>query len=81
MIYKCSIIDRGGGMKWADPDGAVVRVQAEKVREMADNAHVIDVDGGGVNSLVIASYPGRWHIIQVAGYTPEKGLFCVIVDL
>lgn len=47
MIYKCSFIDRGGNMEWADPDGAVVRVQAEKVREMADNAHAIDVDGGG----------------------------------
>lgn len=81
MIYKCSFIDRGGDMEWADPVGAVVRVRAEKVREMADNAHAVDVDGGGVNSLVIASYPGYWHILQVAGYTPEKGLFCVIVDL
>ena len=81
MIYKCNFIDRGGSMVWADPNGAVVRVQDEKVREMADNVHALNVDGGGVNSLVIASYPGHWHILQVAGYTPEKGLFCVIVDL
>lgn len=78
-LMTASIIQRsygeGGNIPRVYHEDACARVTAAEVKENADNASVIDVEG--VNHLVITVYSDHWHIESVSGYTPEKGTFTI----
>ena len=34
----------------------------------------------GVNHICIDNHDGKFYIFQVSGHTPEKGIFCYLLD-
>ena len=74
--YTATIIQHGegGNIPWEDPITGNAYVTVAEIEANADNALVM-TNRVGVNHLVIAVYPDRWHIMQVCGYDPGKGLF------
>lgn len=70
-----SIIDHSGGTNapWVDPTNCNAYLTPEEIKANADNAEVIYEEGA--NHLVISVYADRWHVEQVSGYTPDRGMF------
>ena len=74
-ILTASIVvhGTGGNVPWIDPINCCAFLYPAEIDANADNPEVIRQDG--VNHLVISVYPDHWHVSQVGGYTPDRGMY------
>ena len=74
-LFTASVIvhDEAGNVPYVDPTNCCTHLYAAEVEANADNPEVMQEPG--VNHLVIAVYRDHWHIVQVGGYTPDRGMY------
>lgn len=75
-LFTASIIvhDEQGNVPYVDHTNENAYLYFDEIEANADNAEVMAQEPG-VNHLVIAVYRDHWHIVQVCGYTPDRGVY------
>jgi hypothetical protein len=74
-VFPVAIIvhDEAGNVPYVDPVNCCAYLYVSEIAANADNPEAMQEPG--VNHLVIAIYRDHWHIAQVGGYTPERGMY------
>lgn len=74
-LFTASVIvhDEAGNVPYVDPTNCNAYLYFDEIEANTDNPEVMREPG--VNHLVIAVYRDHWHIVQVGGYTPERGMY------
>lgn len=75
-LFTASIIVRDvqGNVPYVDRTNCNAYLYFDEIKANADNPEVMQQEPG-VNHLVIEIFRKHWHIIQVNGYTPDRGLY------
>ena len=72
----CSIDDG----RTADPRNGDQYTTAREIYTKAPKAAARKATRQGVNGLSIKTTGNRFYIFQISGYTPERGLFCDLLN-
>ena len=74
-LFTASVIvcDDAGNAPYVDPASGNAYLYRCDIEAHVDNPEAVQEPGA--NHLVVAVYRDHWHIVQVGGYTPERGMY------
>lgn len=74
-LFTASVIvhDEAGNVPYVEKTNGNAYLYYDEIKANADNPEAVQEPGA--NHLVIAVYRDHWHIAQVGGYTPERGMY------
>ena len=79
MIFDYYIEANTNGRK-TDPKTNTALITHREIWKKAPKAAARKATAQGVNGISIDETNGKFYIFQVSGYTPERGIFCDILN-
>lgn len=79
-MFDMPIICHSNGDRWRDCRNGDSYTTAREIWSKAPRAAARKATAEGVNGISIDETGGLFYIFQISGYTPDRGMFCDLLN-
>ena len=79
-MFDMPIICHSNGDRWTDCRNGNSYTTAREIWSKSPRAAARKATAEGVNGISIDETGGRFYIFQISGYTPDRGMFCDLLN-